>query len=86
MMTPPSVERVVLRAAVGHDNYGDVERLVVTLDRLERRGALTEGGVGAILVTLAEEMVAAALLRDELERLSSSAPVVDTPTPEDPTS
>jgi hypothetical protein len=79
-----NVERVVLRAAVGHDAYAQVEKIASLLDELERRGVISRDGLGAVVRVLADEIVTATVLRDFGSDLSFGEGEGDTPGPEDP--
>ena len=82
-MAAPGVERVVLRAAVGDENYADVEQIAEKLDALEARGVISESGLALIIAALADEIVTQRVLR-EYGPLSFGDCVRDTSTPEDP--
>lgn len=89
-MTPRSVERVVLRAAVGHDNYADVEKLAALLDSLEARGAISPEGLSVIIAAIADEIVTQRVAVEfgsfsSFDSFLSCDPSErDTPVPEDP--
>jgi len=84
-VTPRSVERVVLRAAVGHDNYADVEKLAALLDGLEARGAISAEGLSVIIAAIADEIVTQRVAVEFGSFLSCDPAERDTPVPEDPT-
>lgn len=79
-----NVERVVLRAAVGRDNYAQVEKAAAALDELEARGIISRDGLQAIVAVLADEIVTSAVLREFGSDLSFDRDPSDTPTLEDP--
>jgi len=79
-----NIERVVLRAAVGRDNYPPVEKAAAALDELEARGIISRDGLQAIVAALADEIVTSAVLREFGSDLSLSSSEGDTRTPEDP--
>ena len=79
-----SVERVVLRAAVGDKNYTHVEHVAMLLDALAAGGVLTDEGVTNVIAVLADEIIVASVARQVANDLSTRAPVADTSTPEDP--
>ncbi len=80
----PNVERVVLRAAVGRDNYAEVEKIATALDELESRGVICPEGVAALTTLLANEIVTAAVLREHGIDLSLRPAFGDTAPLEDP--
>lgn len=84
-MAALSVERVVLRAAIGDRNYGRIELLAAVLDQLERGGAISAEGVGNVISVLADEIVIASVAREFAADLSERAEPGDTPATEDPT-
>jgi hypothetical protein len=80
-----NIERVVLRAAVGRDNYPRVEQVASMLDELAERQVIAPEGRDALVALLANEIVTASVLRECGCDLSSLSGERDTPTPEDPT-
>lgn len=84
-MTAPGVERVVLRAAVGDENYPDLEQAITRLDALALRGVISEEGLGHVISTLANEIAIQRVLREFGIDLSTTRDWIDTLTPEDPT-
>lgn len=86
-MTAPgaavTVERAVIRAAIGAENYAVIEQVLVRLDLLKRRGVIDEEGLSHIIATVAEEIVTARICADF--GLPDAWLVRDTPAPEDPT-
>lgn len=78
------VGRIVLRAAVGDENYPDVEALAGLLEALHGRGLISEEGLGHLISTLADEIVTHKVLREFGLDLSILAVRGDTPLPEDP--
>ena len=83
-MSALGVEAVVLRAAVGNDNFGEVEKLLAIFDGLERRGLISKEGATAVLDTLAEELVTRRIAVECANDLSALGELPDTHTPEDP--
>lgn len=81
----PSVERVVLRAAIGAENMPDVERIGDALDALRSRGIISESGLGAVLALIADEIVTCRVLAEFGPDLLAAAHSNDTRPPEDPT-
>jgi hypothetical protein len=83
-MATPGVERCVLRAAVGDDNYAIVEQVASLLDSLTQRGVISAQGLGVLLSGLAAEIVAQKVIAEFGSGLSFGPVVIDTRTPEDP--
>lgn len=83
-MAAPGVENIVLRAAVGDDNFAAVEQVASLLDGLVRRGVISREGLGVLLSGLAAEIVAQKVITEFGPDLSWGSLVADTPTPEDP--
>lgn len=80
-----TVEFVILRAAVGAESFPDVEAIALALERLGSRGVISADGVAKVMVTLSEEMVFAATIREFGSDLSLRAAFNDTHPSEDPT-
>lgn len=75
-----TLDRAVLRSALGDDGYREVEAACTLLDRLRARGALSTDGLSLVLGTLAGELVARAVAND----LSAEPESRDTAEPEAP--
>jgi hypothetical protein len=77
-----SVETVVLRAAVGDENFPAIEQIAALLDALGARGVISNEGLGVILGAIAAEITAQRVISEFglLDVLRSN----DTSAPEDP--
>lgn len=81
-MTSTNVERAVLRAAVGRDNYVVVERLASLIDELVARGVIDDEARTRVVRALGEEIIVAAVMRDA--SLQAARDGADTPPLEAP--